>query len=204
MDQPTARKPHPLPEPAPSFDRNPSTATATHATAEAGVKLKQAEAKLAEAEASLMSPAPPRPSGAPLHARTTEPPPHAPELAEEAPTVPFTDPLPENVAAMLCYLFAWVGGLVFLFVDRRPFVRFHAAQSVAIFATLNILLLALSGFFLGTLIPGLAGALLIVRRLLELAWLVAMVVLMLKAAGGEWFRVKIASQYADRAARAAR
>lgn len=114
-----------------------------------------------------------------------------------------TEAIPENVAGMLCYLFGWVGGLVFLLIDRRPFVRFHAAQSIAVFATLSILLLALSGFFVGAILPmrGTAAVLLVLRRLLELTWLVATVVLVLKAAGGEWFRVgRIASHYGDEAA----
>lgn len=112
-----------------------------------------------------------------------------------------TEVLPENIAGILCYLFGWVGGLVFLLFDRRPFVRFHAAQSVAVFATLNILLLALSGFLVGAIVPRSAAALLVLRRLVELTWLVATVILVLKAAGGEWFRVgKIASHYGDEAA----
>jgi uncharacterized membrane protein len=123
------------------------------------------------------------------------------EAKERTPSKPVTEHLSENVAGMLCYLFGWASGLVFLFIDRRPFVRFHAAQSVAIFATLNILILALSGFFLGALVPGIADALLVLRRALELVWLVATVVLILKVAGGERYRVKMASEYGDRAAR---
>lgn len=123
---------------------------------------------------------------------------------QDAPARPVTENLSENVAAAVCYLFGWVSGIVFLLVDRRPFVRFHAAQSVAVFATLSILLLAVSGFFLGALLPGMAGVLFVVRRLLELTWLVAAVVLMLKAAGGERVRVRFASGYADRAAHPAR
>ncbi len=115
-----------------------------------------------------------------------------------------TERLPESVAGGLCYLFGWASGLVFLFVDRRPFVRFHAAQSIAVFATLSILLLALSGFFLGGLLPGLAGPLFVLRRLLELVWLVAAALLILKAAGGERYHVAIVSRYADRAAHDAR
>jgi len=38
----------------------------------------------------------------------------------------------ENIAGLLCYLFFWVSGLVFLLLDKRPFVRFHAAQSVGL------------------------------------------------------------------------
>lgn len=120
------------------------------------------------------------------------------------PAGPVTENLSENVAAALCYLFGWVSGIIFLLIDRRPFVRFHAAQSVAVFATLSILLLAVSGFFLGALLPGLGGLWFVVRRLIELTWLVAAVVLMLKAAGGERVRVRYASGYADRAAHSAR
>jgi len=38
----------------------------------------------------------------------------------------------ENVAGLLSYLFFWVSGLVFLLLDKRPFVRFHAAQSLGL------------------------------------------------------------------------
>ena len=37
----------------------------------------------------------------------------------------------ENVAGLLCYLFGWISGLIFLLIDKRPFVKFHAAQSIA-------------------------------------------------------------------------
>ncbi len=37
----------------------------------------------------------------------------------------------ENVAALLSYLVGWVSGLIFLLIDKRPFVKFHAAQSIA-------------------------------------------------------------------------
>ena len=38
----------------------------------------------------------------------------------------------ENVAGLLCYLFGWISGLIFLLIDKRPFVKFHAAQSIAL------------------------------------------------------------------------
>ena len=37
----------------------------------------------------------------------------------------------ENVAGLLCYIFGWISGLIFLLIDKRPFVKFHAAQSIA-------------------------------------------------------------------------
>jgi uncharacterized membrane protein len=38
----------------------------------------------------------------------------------------------ENVAGLLAYLFGWITGLIFLLIDKRPFVQFHAAQSIAL------------------------------------------------------------------------
>jgi len=40
--------------------------------------------------------------------------------------------LEENVAGLLCYIVGWVTGLIFLLIDKRPFVRFHAAQSIGL------------------------------------------------------------------------
>ena len=37
----------------------------------------------------------------------------------------------ENVAGLLCYIFGWITGLIFLLIDKRPFVKFHGAQSIA-------------------------------------------------------------------------
>lgn len=42
-----------------------------------------------------------------------------------------TEGLDENVAGLLCYIFWWVSGVIFLVLDKRPFVRFHAAQDIA-------------------------------------------------------------------------
>ncbi len=41
--------------------------------------------------------------------------------------------LAENVAASLCYVVGWVTGLIFFLIDKRPNVRFHAAQSIVVF-----------------------------------------------------------------------
>lgn len=119
-----------------------------------------------------------------------------PPLAQK----PLTANLPENVAATLAYLFGWVGGLVFLLFDRRPYVRYHAAQAVVVFAPLNLLLLILGGFFLGTFLPHAGGVLLVLQRLVELVWLGMAILLMLKASSGERYRVPYVAAYAERAA----
>src|SRR5579872_2554302 len=45
----------------------------------------------------------------------------------------------ENVAALLSYLLGWVTGIIFFLIDKRPFVRFHAAQSIVVFGGLHII-----------------------------------------------------------------
>src|SRR6266849_1810939 len=60
----------------------------------------------------------------------------------------------ENVAAFLCYLVGWVTGIIFFLIDKRPFVRFHAAQSIVVFGGLHLIRIALGimfgvGWFLG-------------------------------------------------------
>src|SRR5579862_1391437 len=64
----------------------------------------------------------------------------------------------ENVAGLLCYVFGWVTGLIFYFIDKRPFVRFHATQSIVVFGGLHILTFVI-GIFFGVSIfaTGLAG-----------------------------------------------
>ncbi len=41
----------------------------------------------------------------------------------------------QNVAGLLCYLFWWVTGIIFLIIEKdNKFVRFHAWQSIFTFA----------------------------------------------------------------------
>jgi uncharacterized membrane protein len=53
----------------------------------------------------------------------------APVVAQSA--APSSEGIDENVAGLLCYVFWWVSGLIFLLIDKRPFVKFHAAQDIA-------------------------------------------------------------------------
>ncbi len=59
--------------------------------------------------------------------------PSAPAAAPAAPVAASgTEGMAENIAGLLCYLFGWLSGLIFLLIDKRPFVRFHGAQSIAL------------------------------------------------------------------------
>ena len=62
-----------------------------------------------------------------------------------------TSGMEENVAGLLCYLFGWVSGLIFLLIDKRPFVKFHGAQSIAL--TLSFFVVWV-GFWVLTMVLG--------------------------------------------------
>jgi uncharacterized membrane protein len=61
-----------------------------------------------------------------------------------------TEGIQENVAGLLCYILGWVTGLIFLLIDKRPFVKFHAAQSIAMSIGVIVLYIALA-IFMGVL-----------------------------------------------------
>ena len=58
--------------------------------------------------------------------------------------------LEENVAGLLCYILGWITGLIFLLIDKRPFVKFHGAQSIALSIGVTVLYIAL-GIFMAML-----------------------------------------------------
>src|SRR5579863_3170271 len=64
------------------------------------------------------------------------------------PGAPATAGLDENIASLLCYVLGWITGLIFFFIDKRPTVRFHAAQSIVVFGGLMIIQIALTMTFL--------------------------------------------------------
>lgn len=56
----------------------------------------------------------------------------------------------ENVAGLLCYILGWVTGLIFFIIDKRPFVKFHAAQSIGLSIGLIVVYIVV-GFAFGML-----------------------------------------------------
>ena len=104
--------------------------------------------------------------------------------------------LAENVAGLLCYVLGWLTGIIFILIDKRPFVRFHAAQSIVVFGALTILKVGL-GIVMG--VGGFVGFGLwaMISMVLGLLGLVLWILLMIKAYQHELFRVPIAAPIAD-------
>jgi uncharacterized membrane protein len=103
----------------------------------------------------------------------------------------------ENVAGLLCYIFGWISGLIFLLIDKRPFVKFHAAQSIAfniaVFAV--YIAFAIISFFL-TMITAMlhfpVGFLTVfLLPVIGIAVLITWIYLMFKAYNHEKFKLPI-------------
>jgi uncharacterized membrane protein len=62
------------------------------------------------------------------------------------------DGVQENVAALLCYLpvVGWIIALILFLTDKRSFVKFHAAQALALYVSLIVIYFAL-GISMGIL-----------------------------------------------------
>jgi uncharacterized membrane protein len=103
----------------------------------------------------------------------------------------------ENVAGLLCYLLGWVTGIIFFLIDKRPFVRFHAAQSIVVFGGLHIIHIILAIVFgAGVMMMGGWGAFGLgwaVYSLISLVALILWILLMVKAYQGEKFEVPVAA-----------
>jgi uncharacterized membrane protein len=97
--------------------------------------------------------------------------------------------LAENVAGLLCYALGWVTGLIFLLIDKRPWVKFHAAQSIAVFGGLTIIRIGLlfMTHFMGWGIQALLG----------LIGFILWIFLMVKAYQHETVRIPLAADIAD-------
>jgi uncharacterized membrane protein len=117
--------------------------------------------------------------------------------AATAPIAASTEGLQENVAGLLCYVLGWLTGVIFLLIDKRPWVKFQAAQSIVVFGGLTIIrigLIFMNGFLGGIIGWGLlTGVGLIVGLITFVLW----ILLMIKAYKHETFRVPIAADIAD-------
>jgi uncharacterized membrane protein len=97
--------------------------------------------------------------------------------------------LEQNVAAALSYLLGFITGIVFLIVEKdNTFVRFHAMQSTITFGGLFALYIVLTISIVG-------WVLLLPLTLLEL---VLWIVLMVKAFGGEMFKLPWVGDIAEK------
>jgi uncharacterized membrane protein len=90
--------------------------------------------------------------------------------------------------------------LIFFLIDKRPYVRFHAAQSIVVFGALNILRIVLGGIFgIGFFLGGWTGLSIgvLLAGIINVATLVLWILLMVKAYQGQRFEVPVAAGIAQ-------
>ena len=103
-----------------------------------------------------------------------------------------------TLAAVFCYSFGWLSGLLFLlFGGSNRFIRFHALQSLLFFGGINVIdfiaVFGIGRWHLHYLNVYMALALLLLNFIAFVGWLVAMV----QAARGASFKLPVAGNIAE-------
>jgi uncharacterized membrane protein len=119
------------------------------------------------------------------------------------PTPAASTGMSNNVAGLLCYLFGWLGGLIFLLIEpykNEKTVRFHAFQSIFFCVALIgvYILMFVLGFVLGMIHLGIL--LIPIWLVLWLGIVVAWIILMVKAYGNQIFKLPIIGDLAAKQA----
>lgn len=129
------------------------------------------------------------------HGQSTPPP------ASHGSSAPATAGMEENVASTLCYALGWVTGIIFLLIDKRHTVRFHAAQSIVVFGALSIVYWIIASVFgveiaVGRAFGGMPTGL-ILYYAISLVMLAAWIYLMYAAYSKKMVRIPGAADLAD-------
>lgn len=105
------------------------------------------------------------------------------------PTPTSSTGLSSNLAGALTYLLGCFTGIFFLIVERRdPYVRFHAMQSTLAFLSVTVITLVLRSLPLGAVLGG----------VFSVGVTVLWIVLMIKAATGQRYRLPGIGEIAER------
>jgi uncharacterized membrane protein len=117
--------------------------------------------------------------------------------------------LDENIAALLAYIFGWVSGLIFFLMEKdSKLVRFHAMQSILLNVCILVLLfggwivtfiLVLIASQLADIMGAVAGFLaLLVWLIIAGALLIAVILCLVRAYQGKFFKLPIIGNLADK------
>jgi len=114
-------------------------------------------------------------------------------------SAPSTDGVQENVAGLLCYLpfVGWVIALVFFLIDKRPFVKFHAVQSLAFHVALIVIYAALGMSMMMLRVVHLFFFGVFLYPVLWLATFLLLIFMMVKAYGHERFKLPVIGDFAE-------
>lgn len=98
--------------------------------------------------------------------------------------------------AWLTYLFGWITGLIFLGTEKEDEnIRWHAANSVAVFGAVTLAYVALRILLF---IPVIRWIAIIIQAILGIATLIVWLMLMINAGNGSKFRVPFLTDFAEK------
>jgi uncharacterized membrane protein len=117
--------------------------------------------------------------------------------------------LDENIAALLSYVFGWVGGLVFFLIEKSSrLVRFHAMQSILLNVLAAVVGIALWFiWFIATVITNQISGILstlvsVVLFLVILLFFVGIVIgwvlCLIKAYGSQFYKLPVIGNFAEK------
>jgi uncharacterized membrane protein len=117
--------------------------------------------------------------------------------------------LDENIAALLSYIFGWLGGLIFFLIEKDSrLVRFHAMQSILLNVLFGVLAVVvwvvwMVFFLVGSAIGDIVGGLIsIVGTLLWLLFFlgiaIAWIMCLVKAFQGQFWKLPIIGNFAEK------
>lgn len=102
--------------------------------------------------------------------------------------------LKKNTAGALSYILGPITGVIFLILEKDPFVRFHAMQSIVVFTLFWFIL------------PWVLGLTLILAILIGLVWIISLILWLMciyKAWMGEEWEVPVLGKFARQLAKKA-
>lgn len=106
----------------------------------------------------------------------------------------------ENIESLLCYLFGWVTGLIFLLAEKNSkTVKFHAIQSLILGIAVVALYIILNNILLVAL-WSLWSIISLITTLIGIGYLVLSIILMVKAYHNEKMKLPIIGDFAEKKA----
>jgi uncharacterized membrane protein len=117
--------------------------------------------------------------------------------------------LDENIAALLSYIFGWLGGLIFFLIEKDSrLVRFHAMQSILLNVLVGVVAVVvwivwMVFFVIGSAIGDIVGGLIgIIGTLLWLLFflgvVIAWVMCLIKAFQSQYWKLPIVGNFAEK------
>jgi uncharacterized membrane protein len=104
---------------------------------------------------------------------------------------PASTGMSENVASGLSYLATWVTGLIFVLIDKRPEVRFHAMQAIAF---------GLLWFLVAVVRPYMPFPIDALLGVLWFVFFVTWIILMIQGFQGKHFKLPVIGDFAEQQA----